>query len=79
MSCVMMHHITCFHVVCYREAGEAQLQQYAEEVTQDGRMTEELTDMFKQLKDKPSTTEDEIEKKEETAEAGAAEEVSYFV
>ncbi len=55
-----------FLAVCYREAGEAQLEQYAEEVTQDGRMTEELTDMFKQLKDKPSTTEDEIEKKEET-------------
>ncbi|XP_033634736.1 uncharacterized protein LOC117296009 [Asterias rubens] len=71
-------HFNCltdmFLAVCYREAGEAQLQQYAEEVTQDGRMTEELTDMFKQLKDKPSTTEDEIEKKEETAEAGAAEE-----
>ncbi|XP_022111093.1 uncharacterized protein LOC110990405 isoform X2 [Acanthaster planci] len=44
-----------FLAVCYREAGEEQLQQYAEEVKQEGRMTEELTDMFQQLEENPSS------------------------
>ncbi|XP_038069089.1 uncharacterized protein LOC119738315 [Patiria miniata] len=59
-----------FLAVCYREAGEEQLQQYAEEVKQEGRMTEELTDMFTQLEENPtkSTTEKSEDDTEENKE-----------
>ena len=38
--------------VCYRETGDDQLQAYCEEVAIEGRMTEELTTVFNQLKEK---------------------------
>ncbi|XP_072029279.1 uncharacterized protein [Amphiura filiformis] len=46
-----------FLAVCYRETGDEQLDAYCEEVAMEGKMTEELTTVFKQLKETPKEPE----------------------
>ena len=39
--------------VCYREAAEDQLQQFQEELEEQGNMTEDVKDMIQQIQDAP--------------------------
>ncbi|XP_063964952.1 uncharacterized protein LOC129274931 [Lytechinus pictus] len=59
-----------FLAVCYRESGDDQLKAYVDEVEKEGRMTEEMMDVMKQLEKKPEEEEkkDEEEKEEEREE-----------
>lgn len=62
-----------FLAVCYRESGDDQLQAYVAEVENEGRMTEEMMDVMKQLEKKPEEEEEEEEKEEEKKEEGEVE------
>eukprot|EP00057_Strongylocentrotus_purpuratus_P003300 XP_003726369.1 PREDICTED: uncharacterized protein LOC100892621 [Strongylocentrotus purpuratus] len=57
-----------FLAVCYRESGDEQLKAYVDEVEKEGRMTEEMMDVMKQLEKKPEE-EDNEEVKEKDGEA----------
>ncbi|XP_070566338.1 uncharacterized protein [Ptychodera flava] len=44
-----------FLAVCYKESGEEQLNAFCEEVKTEGRMTEDMAEIFQQLEEKPKT------------------------
>ena len=51
--------------MCYRESGDDQLKAYVDEVKNEGRMTDEMMDVMKQLEKKPEEEEEQEEEKEE--------------
>ncbi|XP_077978997.1 uncharacterized protein LOC144434420 [Glandiceps talaboti] len=57
-----------FLAVCYKESGNEQLQAYCEVVKTEGRMTEDMAEIFQQLEEKPKMEEEEEEEEKQEAE-----------